>query len=351
MLIRRETRNGANNITTIYRPCSIEELYGQETNKNILKKSLDNNDLDHTFLFTGDAGCGKTTAARIVALGLNCLEKVSSEPCLKCNVCTHTLNNNNPDVLEINVAQSGNKGDVDQIVRSLTTAPMLSRYKVVIFDEAHELTKASLALLLKVVEDGYKHVYFIFCTNHPEKLKNEAFTGGRVSTMYFNRLTNDDIANILLNVAEFEGMAYNMDVLQYLVEEVKGVPRDALAFLKLVNAEGSWTLETAKEITGIPLDENSPAIMEISRALLKGEFKTATKIYVGLKNVQAESVRIAIAGYFVGCLKRANYHEDGVKYSKVLDIMTVPIYQTGKLGDHVMLNNMFKAANIVGGRK
>jgi DNA polymerase III subunit gamma/tau len=347
MLIRRETRSGANNITTTYRPCSIDEMYGQETNKNILRKGLDNQDLPHTFLFTGDAGCGKTTAARILALGLNCEEGVSSKPCLKCRVCSTTLNNNNPDVLEINVAQTGNKGDVDQIVRSLSTAPMLSRYKVVIFDEAHELSKASLNLLLKVVEDGYKHVYFIFCTNHPEKLKNDAFTGGRVSTMHFNRLTNDDLARILVNVAEFEGMPFNPEVLQYIVEEVKGVPRDALAWLKMVNDEGSWTLETAKEITGVPLDENSPQIIEISRALLKGEFKTASKIYSELKNIQAESVRIAIAGYFVGCLRRARYNEEAVKFSKVLDIMTVPIYQTGKLGDHIMYNNMFKAARIV----
>lgn len=345
MLIRRETRTGSNDFNVVYRPSTVDEVLGHEANCKMVKTWLDNSSTPHALLFTGDPGCGKTTMARIISLGLNCLESPGTEPCLKCDSCLSIINHNSMDVMEINVGRSGRKGDVEDIVRDLPGSPFSSKYKVAIFDEAHELTAASQNLLLKIIEDGYAHVYFIFCTNEPQKLK-KAFSGGRVTSMHFGRLSVDLIYDLLKNVAEFEGMPYKNEILVYLADEAKGVPRDGLPWLKQVNDEGSWTVDVAKEITGVLLDETDPQIMDLSKALLGANWSAVKEIYPKI-GMPAENIRMAVAGWFVWQLKRAKTIGKGKTYSDILDVITQPIYDPGKLGDHKMYNYMFKIVYMI----
>lgn len=349
MLIRRDSSTGANDLITVYRPCTVDEMLGNKTNVNMLRKGLSSGDLPHTFLFTGDPGCGKTTAARIIALGLNCEAEdqvMTTTPCLECVSCSSILNQNSLDLREINVGMDGGKDAVTAVVRELPSAPFGSRYKVLIFDEAHKLTPASQDLLLKVIEDGYHHVYFIFCTNKPEKL-TDAFIG-RCNVMHFSRVSGDLILNLLENVAQFEGMEYNSEILKYIANEARGVPRSALVWLKQVNDEGTWTKEAANQIISISLDAEDPKIVEISKALLKGNFSQANKAYEKIKKkYQAEQVRIGIVSYLVGCLKRARSYKDADKFSAALDIAMHPIYEKGKPGDYKLFHYLFKIARVL----
>ena len=348
MLVRRDSRTGANDLNTVYRPCTAGEMLGNRINVNIIKKSLDNNNLHHSLLFTGDPGCGKTTAARIIALGLNCEQSngPTSQPCLDCISCKSILNHNSMDIVEINVGQSGGKDAVDSVARDLPSSPFSARYKVVIFDEAHKLTPAAQDLLLKIIEDGYHHVYFIFATNKPEKL-TDAFIG-RCNVMHFGRISQNLIRKMLQNVAEFEAMQFNPEVLDYMAEESRGVPRNALVWLKQVEDDGTWTMDAVKEIIGIMLDETDPKIVEISKALIKGSFKDAVKIYDKIRNKnQAESVRLSITFYLGGCLKRARSYPDADRFSAAMDIMTQPIYEQGRPGDYKLYNYLYKAAKVL----
>jgi DNA polymerase-3 subunit gamma/tau len=348
MLVRRESKTGANDLHTIYRPCSTSEMLGNQTNVNMIKKGLDNNTLSHTFLFTGDAGCGKTTMARIISLSLNCSEfdEPTSTPCLKCSSCKSILNHNSMDVIEINVGKSGGKDAVDSIVKDLPSSPFSAKHKVIIFDEAHKLTSAAQDLLLKVIEDGYSHVFFVFATNHPEKLSDTFMT--RCNVMHFGRISKDLIFGMLKNVAEFEAMDYKPEILDYIAEESRGVPRNALVWLKQTNDEGSWIIDAVKDIVGISLGADDPKIIEISRELLKGHFKGAANIYDKIKNKnQAESVRIGITSYMIGCLKRAKNFPEGKKFSIILDIITPPIYEQGRLGDYKLYNYLFKVTCVI----
>jgi len=340
MLVRRETKRGSNDFNVIYRPLKIDEMLGHETNCKMIKGWLDSGDIPHTFLFIGPPGCGKTTAARIIALGTNCEVSSSSEPCLKCSTCLSIINNYNMDIIEVNVGQSGTKGDVDKIVRDLPGAPFSTKYKLVIFDEAHKLTDASQDLLLKVIEDGYAHVIFVFCTNEPHKLK-KAFSGGRVSKLHFDRISTELIYQLLENVSQFEGMEYKKEILMYLADEAKGVPRDCLPWLKQVNDEGSWTIGAAKEITGVLLDEENPQVINLSKALLAGDWNIVKDVYDKI-NMPAENIRMAVAGWFVWQMKRATTLGKAKMFSDVLEFLTTPIYDPGKLADHKMYHNMFK---------
>lgn len=352
MLIRRESRTGANDLHTMYRPCTVDEVVGNKTNMNTIRKGLESGTLPHTMLFIGDAGCGKTTAARIIALGLNCASfpAPTAAPCLDCISCKSILNQNDLDVVEINVGAEGGKHDVNELVKDLPQAPFNSRFKILIFDEAHRLSSAAQALLLKIIEDGYSHVYFIFCTNEPEKL-SEAFMT-RCSLTNFNRVSTELIFGMLQDVALMEAMpADKTDVLKYVSEECRGVPRTALVWLKQIADEGSWTLEAAKEITGILFDEDDANVVDISKAILKGSFKEALAALEIVKNkAQAESIRIGITAYIVGCLKRSTSYGDGLMFSRMLDILTVPIYEQGKPGYYRLYNYIFKAICIKVGK-
>ena len=351
MLIRRETDNGSNDLHVVYRPCTIDELVGNSLVKKVIKTHLNKGTFPHSTLFTGDAGCGKTTLARIVALTLNCENPESSSiPCLSCKTCKDILNSNHFDVMEVNVGSASGKAAVESIVTDLSAAPFLAKYKVVIFDECHRLSEAAKALLLKHMEDCYSHVYLMFCTNEPDKLVGKASTGNpfidRCTTFVLDLITQEEMYSLLENVSQFEGIAYNEDVLHYISEISKGVPRKALVALNSVATEGSWELSKVRQLlSDVVLEDNDVDIIELSRTLFNKDFKKACILFDKLvKKYPVESIRIAVCGYFIGCLKRS---KNGIPISNALTQLTVPIYTTGKAAEHVFINTMFKVVTFL----
>lgn len=352
MIIRRDTSTGSNDLNVVYRPCTVDEIISNDINKNLIRNALDSGKVPHTQLFVGGAGLGKTTAARIVALGLNCeTNGVSSKPCLECNTCKSILEGNSIDIKEINVGQSGGKDYVSAIIKDLPQSPFSARYKVIIFDEAHKLTPDAKDLLLKPTENGYSHVYFIFCTNQPEKLMTKTKNGnpfmGRCSALNFSKVPLQLISDLLKDVCEFEGFPYSKDIIDVIVSGCEGTPRVALTRLNQVALEGSWEIAAVQSICNATVESEDPQVIELCRAINEGNFKLSIDLFEKIDSVSVETLRIIVANYFVSCLKRSKRVQDGNKYSKILDIILEPIHEQGKLSEYKWYNYMYKMVEVV----
>ncbi|GAA2139664.1 hypothetical protein GCM10009844_08640 [Nocardioides koreensis] len=155
-----------------YRPETYREVIGQDHVTEPLRAALANNRVNHAYLFSGPRGCGKTTSARILARALNCEQAPVADPCGECDSC-RDLARGGPgsiDVIEIDAASHGGVDDARDLREKAFFAPVRSRYKVYIIDEAHMVTTQGFNALLKLVEEPPPHLRFIFATTEPDKV-------------------------------------------------------------------------------------------------------------------------------------------------------------------------------------
>ncbi len=155
-----------------YRPATFAEVVGQEHVTEPLQQALRNDKVHHAYLFSGPRGCGKTSSARILARALNCEQGPTPEPCGTCRSCVE-LAPNGPgsiDVVEIDAASHGGVDDARDLREKAFFAPVASRFKVYIVDEAHMVSPQGFNALLKLVEEPPEHLKFIFATTEPEKV-------------------------------------------------------------------------------------------------------------------------------------------------------------------------------------
>lgn len=343
MIIRR----GEGDLNKIYRPCTIKEMIGNQTIKNMIATGIEKGTLPHSIMFTGPSGSGKTTAARIIALGMNCQEGSTANPCCKCSSCKATLDQNSFSVIEVDGARTGNIDTMREVLDNLPAAPMSGdKYKILIIDEAHKLSDKSQSSLLKTLEDNSSHVYIILCTNEPDKLKD--VTKNRCKIMQFSRLLDKEIYKLISEVAEFEGMSYKKEILDYIVEESNGIPRQALSYLQQVAADNTWTKESASLIINAGVEVDQIEVFAFCRILLKSNWRSILDAFKKIKTIPPETVRIVITGFMAGCLRNSRSIEDAKKFSKIVDIISIPHY--GPKPEHILLNSLFKIMMILRGK-
>lgn len=342
-------KRGVGDLKVTYRPCRIDEVVGNDHIKRIISNSIENKSFPHASLFTGPRGCGKTTFARIVALSLNCEEGTSPNPCCVCDTCKSIIRLNNPAVLELDGTRTGQFDYVNRVAEDLPYSTIGGeRSKVIIVDEAHNLTAKGEDVLLKPMEDTPKHVYVILCTNHPEKLKDATRDRCRAGTIQFGRLDSSSLFDLLEQVSQFEGFSYKNNVLNYIADNADGAPRTALGILQQVANEGSWSMEAVRIICDVGVDVDAAVIYDFCKVLIKGKWTDTLKSLASIKQVPAESTRLAILGYLVGCLRNARSSTEGMKFSRAIDVVAIPYYSPK--AEHVLFNNCFKINEILNGR-
>lgn len=220
-------KRGDGDFHQAYRPCRISEVYGRDEIKAVIKDGLDNERLPHAVLLHGESGTGKTTIARIIALGLNCDRGPTSEPCCECANCRGTIAGNSLAFLEQNSADLNGVENMRRLRGDFNSAPLGGGdKKIYLFDESHGLSKPSQNILLKSVEDSRDHLFFLFCSTEPEgviqTLRN------RCMEFEFTALNPEVMWDLLFNVLSEEDYRPNMEVMEEIVEKVEGRPRNAL---------------------------------------------------------------------------------------------------------------------------
>ena len=214
-----------------YRPDTFADVIGQEHVTEPLKRALENNRVNHAYLFSGPRGCGKTTSARILARALNCENGPTPEPCGQCRSC-RDLARGGPgsiDVIEIDAASHGGVDDARDLRERAFFAPVQSRYKIYIVDEAHMVTTAGFNALLKLVEEPPPHVKFIFATTEPEKVIGTIRS--RTHHYPFRLVPPRVLSDYLRRLCEAEGVAIESSVLPLVVRAGAGSVRDSLSVL------------------------------------------------------------------------------------------------------------------------
>ncbi len=214
-----------------YRPEVFGEVIGQEHVTEPLQRALQNNRVNHAYLFSGPRGCGKTTSARILARALNCAEGPTPVPCGECRSC-RDLARGGPgsiDVIEIDAASHGGVDDARDLRERAFFAPVQSRYKIYIIDEAHMVTPQGFNALLKVVEEPPPHVRFVFATTEPDKVLGTIRS--RTHHYPFRLVPPKTLGAYLSSLCEAEGIRVEPAVLPLVVRAGAGSVRDSLSVL------------------------------------------------------------------------------------------------------------------------
>jgi DNA polymerase-3 subunit gamma/tau len=244
-----------------FRPQIFQDMVGQSPIVQTLQNAIQSNRVGHAYVFSGPRGVGKTTAARILAKGLNCVEGPTASPCGVCPSCKEIALSQSMDVLEIDAASNTGVDNIRELRENARYAPARDRFKIFIIDEAHQLSSAAFNALLKTLEEPPPHVVFIMATTERHKLPATILS--RCQAFVFRTISGAEIHAHLRRIAEREGVAVDDGALNYIVRASEGSMRDAQSLLDQIIAFGGQNVgaEDVRDVLGfMPSDLLDSAI-------------------------------------------------------------------------------------------
>lgn len=287
------------------RPKTFDELEGQEFVVATIKSSIQSGRIAHAYLFSGPRGCGKTSAARILARSLNCEKGPTANPCGECANCQEIARGASMDVIEIDGASNTGVNDVRQIKDEVLFPPNSGRYKVYIIDEVHMLSNSAFNALLKTIEEPPPYIIFIFATTELHKVP--ATIKSRCQQFSFRLIPLDIIKKTLAKACEELGVQAEDEALFWIAKESTGSMRDAYTLLDQVVAfsNGHLKAELIRQKLGlIGLD----TINALAEFCVRGSINEALTQVDGIieRGISIEQFIIDLAGYYRSILLLKN---------------------------------------------
>ncbi|HDQ41036.1 MAG TPA: DNA polymerase III subunit gamma/tau [Desulfonatronum sp.] len=267
-------------LTAKYRPQTFAQVVGQEDIRAVLSRAAATDRIAAAYLFSGTRGVGKTTLARIFAKAINCRTAPTPEPCNQCLHCRQITIGSAVDVAEIDGASNRGIEQARRLKEDVGYAPLECRFKIIIIDEAHMLTKEAFNALLKTLEEPPPGVTFIMATTEPQKFPATIIS--RCQHYVFKRLTQSQLETHLRHILEQEGRPFEPAATTLLARRAAGSVRDGMSLLEQVLTIGEKTLrlEDVRRILGLAggelfqrlveaiRDQDCIAVSEVLRTLL-----------------------------------------------------------------------------------
>jgi DNA polymerase III subunit gamma/tau len=245
-----------------YRPQTFSEIVGQQHVTRTLANAINSNRVAHAYIFSGVRGVGKTTSARVLAKALNCVKGPTAEPDGTCDSCREISAGTSLDVLEIDAASNRGIDQIRELREMVRYAPASSRYKVVILDEAHQLTDEASNALLKTLEEPPERVVFILATTRAEDLVETIKS--RAQLFQFRALSFKEIAEEIERIAREEKLTIEPGAVAVLARAAEGSLRDGLSLLEQAIAYSGEAITDAqvRELLGVVAESVLDALVD-----------------------------------------------------------------------------------------
>ena len=267
------TSSGYQVLARKYRPATFADLIGQEAMVRTLKNAFAASRIAQAFIMTGIRGTGKTTTARIIAKGLNCIGpdgtgQPTTEPCGVCEHCRAIAEGRHVDVLEMDAASRTGVGDIREIIESVNYRAASARYKVYIIDEVHMLSTSAFNALLKTLEEPPAHVKFIFATTEIRKVPVTVLS--RCQRFDLRRIEPEVMIHHLSKVATQESAQIARDALALITRAAEGSVRDAMSLLDqaISHGAGETTADQVRAMLGLA---DRARVLDLFDMILKGD--------------------------------------------------------------------------------
>ena len=238
-----------------FRPAKFNEIVGQDHITRTLKNQIIANRVGHAYLLTGGRGTGKTSAAKILARAINCVNPQEGEPCNECEICKAALQGSLTDIVEMDAASNNSVEDIRSIREEVNFLPTLAKYRVYIIDEVHMLSVGAFNALLKTLEEPPAHVKFILATTEPQKLPATILS--RCQRFDYKKISPENIKARLEFICNESKINITDEALKTISVLAEGAMRDGLSILERCVQEGEDEIndDKVKELVGIPKTE------------------------------------------------------------------------------------------------